>query len=318
MWRVLVAKRAFLKLLLPQSLHAVDMVTARLARSIPPYISRYIGTEFIFYLFSPLFLVLFLRHPKTAHFVCCVAIGIGCALRALLMHFHSYPPAQMSFFQASQYTAAINDYHENFYTKPYTRFGPYLIGLMLGQRLYTSPKPFPCIYVRRLLIVTCLVLLAWSIAGVYPNHFNNPSTFVYVYGLFYGAAHHSTFAVAIALAIALLYNEQTNSRCLTILTCKPIVLMANVSYGAYLMQMVPVVWFLTWSTFPQHFHGVFKHTIVALVVGSMSYFVGFFYVTVPVEMPTIALQRLFEDNGRQIGPRKRSRSFEHFRGRKTC
>ena len=59
------------------------------------------------------------------------------------------------------------------------------------------------------------------------------------------------------------------------------------------MQAIPILGFLTQSYFPHHFHGICEHTITALIVGSVSYFFGFFYITAPVEMPAIALERLF-------------------------
>ena len=205
----------------------------------------------------------------------------------------------MSLFQASQYTAAINEYHENFYIKPYTRFGPYLIGLMLGHKLHTSSQSSSSPCLRKCIVLASIVLLAWSVAGVYPNHFSSNFTLLYTYGLVYGAIHRTTFAVGIALIIRLLYAKQATSRWQSLLTCKSIVLMANLSYGAYLMQMVPIVWFLTESNFPHHFHGIYEHATVALIVGSTSYIIGFFYITASVEMPAIALERLFIKNSRK-------------------
>jgi peptidoglycan/LPS O-acetylase OafA/YrhL len=82
----------------------------------------YIGTDFIYYVLSPIFLILLDRSTLIGSVVSISVIVLSVAIRAVLMIAHSYPPTQMIWFQdTTKYTADIIDFHTNFYVKPYTR-----------------------------------------------------------------------------------------------------------------------------------------------------------------------------------------------------
>lgn len=57
--------------------------------------SRYIGTEFIYYLVSPIFLLTLRRNPAVGLGVSTGVIGISAILNIITMANYNFPPTQM-------------------------------------------------------------------------------------------------------------------------------------------------------------------------------------------------------------------------------
>lgn len=193
----------------------------------------------------------------------------------------------MLWFQATHFTASINQFHEDFYIKPYTRFGPYIIGLLLGFDLATRPQN-KSHNENKLKSLGIVLLSLWSFVGVFPCHFTyaNSGKLVEIYALIYGSIHRSTFALGVSCLIRHCYYKQTTCSTLTRT-------LANLSYGAYLYHMLAVMGSFTLTEFPHTFHGIYEHTFRALATALLSYLIGCVYVVIPIEYPCIALERFY-------------------------
>lgn len=104
----------------------------------------YIGTDFLYYLLSPIPLLL-LRRDRHAGFVLLAGLAtISGLLNARVMQRQGFPPTPMFWRQPGIFSPDFIRDHVAHYIKPWYRVGPYAVGMALGAVLAdhstASPK----------------------------------------------------------------------------------------------------------------------------------------------------------------------------------
>ncbi|VDK67011.1 unnamed protein product [Onchocerca ochengi] len=163
----------------------------------------YISTEFIFYLFSPVFLLALARNQNRGYLLSIFCIALSNAGRAYVMFVYNMPPTQLGWNTPPIYNSNYIEQYVMMYIKPQYRAAPYIIGLLLGYHLVKIQANE--LYYKRhsATFVACGWILAIfsafiSVYGLYPVLINLKWEFYY---LIYGAFHRTTFAVATAWLI---------------------------------------------------------------------------------------------------------------------
>uniref|UniRef100_A0A914RAY3 Acyltransferase 3 domain-containing protein n=1 Tax=Parascaris equorum TaxID=6256 RepID=A0A914RAY3_PAREQ len=132
----------------------------------------YIGTEFIFYLLSPIFLLTLRNTPKIGFALAIITITSSAALNAAGMIAWNFPPTQLLWKQPDIFSADFIQHHIVMYIKPWYRIGPYIIGLLLGY--YIAGVQRLAQKVQRSLHFCVIgwslasLALFWTIFGLYP------------------------------------------------------------------------------------------------------------------------------------------------------
>lgn len=133
---------------------------------------RYIGTEFIFYLLAPIFLLSLRRSVKLGLLVASATIIVSSILNVITMINYNFPPTQLLWRQPPIFNPDFIQHHLVIYIKPWYRIGPYIVGLLLGYYLagfHQSPQK----KTRSVHFVVGGWLLAsaagfWALYGLYP------------------------------------------------------------------------------------------------------------------------------------------------------
>uniref|UniRef100_A0A914BZ62 Acyltransferase 3 domain-containing protein n=1 Tax=Acrobeloides nanus TaxID=290746 RepID=A0A914BZ62_9BILA len=86
----------------------------------------YIGTEFIFYLVSPIFLLTLRKNQNYGIFLATFTIIISCLLNVITMYEYNFPPTQMLWKQPEIFNQDYMQHHEVMYIKPQYRISPYI------------------------------------------------------------------------------------------------------------------------------------------------------------------------------------------------
>uniref|UniRef100_A0A914N1Z9 Acyltransferase 3 domain-containing protein n=1 Tax=Meloidogyne incognita TaxID=6306 RepID=A0A914N1Z9_MELIC len=261
----------------------------------------YIGTEFLFYLLSPIFLLSLLQCPKAGILLCFAISCLSSILNVVTMIRYNFPPTQMLWKQPNIFSPDFILHHLVIYIKPWYRIGPYLVGIVLGyilaQHSLSSHKRSPTSttfcspHSRSFKIIGWLLAIIfgfWSIFGLYPalQGWNWP-----FYHLFYGAVSRTIFAISLGWIIYACHTG-IGGPLNYVLSSSPLVPLSNLSYSAYLFHMIPVVFTYVVSPFPMHFDSkaeIFGHCCVQLVI---AYAYGVL-CNLLAELPALNIERIF-------------------------
>nr|CAD2182807.1 unnamed protein product [Meloidogyne enterolobii] len=261
----------------------------------------YIGTEFLFYLLSPIFLLSLLQCPKAGILLCFAISCLSSILNVVTMIRYNFPPTQMLWKQPNIFSPDFILHHLVIYIKPWYRIGPYLVGIVLGyilaQHSLSSHKRSPTSttfcspHSRSFKIIGWLLAIIfgfWSVFGLYPalQGWNWP-----FYHLFYGAVSRTIFAISLGWIIYACHTG-IGGPLNYVLSSSPFVPLSNLSYSAYLFHMIPVVFTYVVSPFPMHFDSkaeIFGHCLVQLVI---AYAYGVL-CNLLAELPALNIERIF-------------------------
>ncbi|KAL3097359.1 hypothetical protein niasHS_003807 [Heterodera schachtii] len=265
----------------------------------------YIGTEFIFYLLSPVFL-LALRHSALYGLSLVGLVSAASALANLvIMLQYNFPPTQMLWKQPSNFSPDFIKHHLVIYIKPWYRIGPYLVGLVLGYVLAVhsvSPqrKRSDGTHSARFVWVgwaTAGCAGFWSVFGLYPalQGWDWP-----LYHLFYGSCARTIFALALGWLIYACHTG-IGGPINWVLSLSPLLPLSVLSYSVYLFHMIPVVFTYMISPFPIHYNSklfVLAHCVVQLAI---SYGFGMI-CTLLAELPALNIERIFLSHPKRKNP----------------
>ncbi|KAI6213891.1 Acyltransferase 3 domain-containing protein [Aphelenchoides besseyi] len=251
----------------------------------------YIGTEFIFYLLAPIFLLTLRRNPTIGLLLSTAVILISSVLNVITMVNYNFPPTQLLWKQPAIFNPDYILHHLVIYIKPWYRIGPYIIGLLLGYHLagFQSQTQKKARSVRFMLCGWTLASVAgfWSLYGLYPSlqGWNWP-----FYHLFYGATHRTVFSLALGW---LIYACHTGAGGLLnrLLSMRVLLPLSSLSYSAYLIHMIPVVFTYLIQPFPLVYTTkltLFAHCLVQL---GLSYLFGVLCAFL-AEMPALNIERV--------------------------
>ncbi|KAF8360362.1 oac-46, partial [Pristionchus pacificus] len=251
----------------------------------------YIGTEFIYYLLSPIFLLALRKSVKLGALVCFTAIAISAGFNTYSIIENNFPPTQFLWKQPAIFNPNFIQHHIELYIKPHFRIGPYIIGIMLGyylaffQRKAIKPERTPTF------VATGWALSAaagfWAIFGLYPSlqGWDWP-----VYHVIYGTIHRDVFAIALAWLVYACHTG-IGGPINALLSLKPLLPLSNLCYSVYLFHMIPVVLTYLLTSFPMWYTTkmtIFAHCLVQLFI---SYLFAMLCVLV-AEYPALNIERL--------------------------
>ncbi|KJH48246.1 hypothetical protein DICVIV_05658 [Dictyocaulus viviparus] len=176
----------------------------------------YIGTEFLFFLISPIFLLTLHQSPKIGAMLSLFTILASAGLNTIKMVDENFPPTQFLWKQPEIFNPNFIQHHIELYIKPQYRIGPYIIGLLLGYYLANYQRQavkkirnkvtsttiqlltsIECVYSAVGWLI-CFLCGFWSLFGLYPSlqGWNWP-----IYHLVYGTIHRDVFALSMAWII---------------------------------------------------------------------------------------------------------------------
>ncbi|VDM77263.1 unnamed protein product, partial [Strongylus vulgaris] len=205
----------------------------------------YIGTEFLFYLVSPIFLLSLRQAPKIGMGICLVTILFSAGLNTVKQIESNFPPTQFLWRQPEIFNPNFIQHHIELYIKPQYRIGPYIIGIVLGYFLAN--------YQRMAVKPARSAKFGWN----WP-----------IYHLVYGSIHRDVFAIGMAW---LIYACHTGIGGIvnSILSAKILLPLSNLCYSVYLFHMIPVVLTYLLVPFPIWFDSqlpIFIHCMVQLAI----------------------------------------------------
>ncbi|GMR34506.1 hypothetical protein PMAYCL1PPCAC_04701, partial [Pristionchus mayeri] len=251
----------------------------------------YIGTEFIYFLISPIFLLALRRSVKFGALVCFTVIAISAGLNTRSIIANNFPPTQFLWKQPAIFNPNFIQHHIELYIKPHFRIGPYIIGIMLGyylaffQRKAIKPVRTPAF------VATGWALSAlagfWAIFGLYPSlqGWDWP-----LYHIVYGTIHRDVFALALAWLIYACHTG-VGGPINALLSLKPLLPLSNLCYSVYLFHMIPVVLTYLLTSFPMWYttkFEIFAHCLVQLFI---SYLFAMLCVLI-AEYPALNIERI--------------------------
>ncbi|VDD91540.1 unnamed protein product, partial [Enterobius vermicularis] len=249
----------------------------------------YIGTEFIFYMISPIFLLLLKYSPQLGVSLSLTTVVLSSLMKLRIMKNDNYPPIPLHFGSSKFFRGTFMEvslcnffslydmflcYREGqlyvYYIKPQYRISPYIIGLLLGHKLAdfrkrtgSSISPLSQFFGW----LFCLILGCWSIFGAYPTMKDIDAP---IFNLFYGSTHRISWAVAVAWII---YACHTGVGGLVdrILSHKNLILFSSLSYSVYLLHLFVVFGTFMWSPFPIKFKSKISILLLAVPQLFLSY-----------------------------------------------
>ncbi|VDM46285.1 unnamed protein product [Toxocara canis] len=249
----------------------------------------YIGTEFIFYLMSPIFLLTLMHSRNIGLMLCVVTTLASAALRGIAMIVYNLPPTQLGWNTPPVFNANYMQHFSQMYIKPHYRIGPYIIGLILGYHLAELRNS--AIDRSRKLIAMGWTLSTFagllSVYGLYPilRGWNWP-----VYYIIYGAFHRTLFALAIAWIIFACHCGYGNiiNRFLSHSVFIPL---SALCYSVYLSHMPVIFATFLQLPFPYEYTGkipIILHCIIRLI---LSYALGL-QCSLLSELPAVNIERV--------------------------
>ncbi|PAV87480.1 hypothetical protein WR25_18616 [Diploscapter pachys] len=251
----------------------------------------YIGTEFIYYIISPIFLLSLRKRPKLGFLLCILTIAASAGLNTWSMIENNFPPTQLLWKQPDIFNHNFIQHHIEIYIKPQFRIGPYIIGILLGyylacyQRKTIKPERSNN-HIAGVWIVGLGCTLG-ALYGLYPSlhGWNWP-----IYHLVYGTIHRDVFAVGISFIIYACHTGIGGfvNRLLSHYVLLPL---SNLCFTAYLFHMIPVVFTYLLVPFPIWFDSqipIFIHCVVQLLLT----YVFAIICTLSVEYPALNIERM--------------------------
>ena len=251
----------------------------------------YIGADWLYYAASPLLLLLLDRHARLGTAAAVGLIVGSVAMTGVVMVRDSHPPTHMIWTQDwSKYAGDVLDFHAHFYTQPHLRAAPYVIGLLLGRRLAATNSKLQDDQSSSSSNMAIFAGLVWCVYGVYPAlHASFAGQLWSFYCVVYGAVHRAVFAACVA---ALIHTCHTQPTLLVnqLLRHRMFVPLANVSFGAYLVNMVPIVAVFSQGAFPWHWTGHGKQPLAVAVQLIIIFSIGA-WLALAVEYPAMNVER---------------------------
>uniref|UniRef100_A0A914WRK0 Acyltransferase 3 domain-containing protein n=1 Tax=Plectus sambesii TaxID=2011161 RepID=A0A914WRK0_9BILA len=264
----------------------------------------YIGTEFIFYLLSPIFLLALRKRATFGVGLAAIVMGVSIGLRAATILAYNFPPTQMLFKQPAMFNPDFIEHHLVIYVKPHTRIGSYLVGILLGYFLATGQKrqhvEAPSPLLQTVGWFASAVAGGWALFGLYPalQEWDWP-----IYHLVYGSIHRTVFAIAIAWLIYACHTGM-GGPVNALLSHRCFIPLSSLCYGVYLFHMLPVLLTFLIETFPLRWTTqwpLFCHCFFQLCFA----YVTAFILAMIVELPVLNIEKLLLSKASSL-PKKQS------------
>uniref|UniRef100_A0A914YY56 Acyltransferase 3 domain-containing protein n=1 Tax=Panagrolaimus superbus TaxID=310955 RepID=A0A914YY56_9BILA len=252
----------------------------------------YIGTEFIFYVLSPIFLLSLRRNPTVGLLISGIVISASSLANGWGMWYYNFPPTQFLWKQPEMFNPDYIKHHILMYIKPQYRIGPYIVGLLLGYYLagfqaQTQKRQRSLKFIFTGWTIASLTGF-WALYGLYPclQAWNWP-----IYHYFYGATHRTVFSLALSWLIYACHTG-IGGFVNTLLSHRFLLPLSTLSYSVYLFHMIPVVFTYLLAPFPIIFGTKWRMIAHCGIQLAISYFFGTI-CTMVAELPALNIERIF-------------------------
>ncbi|XP_056587677.1 O-acyltransferase like protein [Triplophysa dalaica] len=240
----------------------------------------YLSLDFQFYATTPLLILLYRVNKSALIVVSMVLLMISSTTGALITSFLGLPVHQPT-------TLEYKTYFQYYYNKPYTRYGPYLLGILAGIYMTTKKealikKKWQAVigWLFSLSIMALLVGLAYVLRDV-PPHPSLPHAV-------YQGSHRTLWAVAL-IWIILACEEGYGGFVDKILSLGLWAPLSNISFACYLIHPIFIILYNGKQETAMHytdlnfFYLFLGHLLLTLFVG--------FVLTVVIEKPYLFLMK---------------------------
>ncbi|CAG7786577.1 unnamed protein product, partial [Allacma fusca] len=254
-------------------------------------IAWYLSNEMQFFVFSPVVIYPLWKWRKVGFGIVAFLSLVTILIPTMIIFFGSLPPTNIPTIETRK-----RSYWENYYDKPWARFGSYLVGIVLGYILYLQEKQ--SVLPRRLSRI--LIIIGWasstglSLTIIYGAMFyfdpkNVQETLNSVHAAAYGGLHRYVWSLTIAWIIFACVNDYGG--CVNrILSAKIFVPLGRLAFSMYLVS-----YHVETSYFFQSVHPVRYSTynIVSLFFGLMVITgLGAYVLSMTIEFPCVQLEKL--------------------------
>nr|XP_021324686.1 O-acyltransferase like protein [Danio rerio] len=224
----------------------------------------YLSIDFQFYATTPLLIFLYRMNKCALVVVSVVLLMLSSVTGALITSFLHLPVHQPT-------TLAYESYFQYYYNKPYTRYGPYLLGVLAG--IYMTTKKEALIkhqwqavigWLCSLSVMALLVGLAYVLRDV-PPHLSIPHAI-------YQGIHRSLWALAL-IWIILACEEGYGGFVDTFLSLSLWAPLSNISFACYLIHPIIIILYNGKQEITMHytdfnfFYLFLGHLVLSIFIG---------------------------------------------------
>ncbi|KAJ8402353.1 hypothetical protein AAFF_G00368420 [Aldrovandia affinis] len=241
--------------------------------------SWYLSVDFQFYITTPILIFLYRLNKYALFAVSTVLMVIPIVASGFITAMVKLPVHQPT-------TLDYETYYEFYYNKPWTRYGPYLIGVLGGIFLNTKKGPFlkhqwqaVVGWTSSMLVMAVMVALAYVLREV-PEQPSAPHAI-------YQGLHRTLWALAVAWII-LACEEGYGGFVNKFLSMKLWVPLSNISYACYMIHPMLIILYNGQQDTPTHYTDItffylfLGHTVLSFVLG--------YFLTVLIEKPYMFLK----------------------------
>ncbi|KAM3938311.1 O-acyltransferase like protein-like [Leptodactylus fuscus] len=236
----------------------------------------YLSTDFQFHLTTPLVIFLYVR-AKRVMIAVVTLTSAACIITSTLLSYY----LKLSIRYPKGESQSRMNYWVEYYTKPYCRYGPFLVGMVLA--IMITKKQCPYIkntaqavfgWFSALAIMLTVITLAFVLD-------DTPSSYSIMAALYQGF-HRTLWAVALGL-ILVLCHEEYGGHLNTLLSCRAWSFLSKISYACYLTHPIIIILYCGLQESLFHYQDInmlylfIGHSVLTFVVGLL--------LTVLVERP---------------------------------
>lgn len=247
----------------------------------------FLANDMQFFLFSPLLLITLCCHKRFGVILCCTVIVVSAVITGILSGMRQWPATILD-----QASPGAPTWFKDYYIAPWSRVGPFVIGILIGFYLVEDPR-------RKINMTKTMAVVGWTLATM--------TALASLYGL-HGdlfSTHVNTSPSAAALYNAVARDAWAGSVAWVILACvsgwggfvntflswSPFVFLGRLTFMAYLIH--PVLLLIYYNGRQTLFYldtltisVVYMGTVIATYAVSFILMLGF-------EAPVIRLERVF-------------------------
>ncbi|GAB1602635.1 nose resistant to fluoxetine protein 6-like [Argonauta hians] len=200
----------------------------------------YLANDMQFYWISPLILIPLFRYPKIGHVIAGVLLLVNFICTGIIA---TNDHAALSMFTTNQ-----QETFSDIYEKPYTRIGPYLVGLIVGYHLYRTKCHFKINkYINAMLWLVFTVSALCVLYGVYSS--NNGATVSQATASFYTAVNRTVWGMCVGWVVFACCTGNAGY-VNTLLSWKGFITLSRLTYCAYLTHPMVIYYFYFTLRYP--------------------------------------------------------------------
>ncbi|KRY75622.1 Nose resistant to fluoxetine protein 6 [Trichinella pseudospiralis] len=216
----------------------------------------YMANDMQFFILSVPLLVLFLKREKLAIIITTLTIAISCVINIVILDQNpDWPPIAIFSVNPKQFDI-VDVYWDKVYIKPYTRCGPFLIGLLFGYYLHKIRlvKKLPKVAVG-LCWIACTGTALLVLFGLYD--YSKSFEITYAAKLMYGGLARIAWATVLAwitFACTAGYAAPLND----FLSWKIWIPLSRLTYSAYLVHPILIRCYYASQNRPLHYNNNYQ------------------------------------------------------------